>query len=32
MTVGLFLLSRVTLDTSSLAIDGALLVLGLGLG
>ncbi len=32
MTVGLFLLSRVQVSTSSLAIDGALIVLGLGLG
>jgi EmrB/QacA subfamily drug resistance transporter len=32
MTAGLFLLSRVTIHTSSLAIDGALIVLGLGLG
>jgi EmrB/QacA subfamily drug resistance transporter len=32
MTIGLFLLSRVKVSTSSLAIDGALIVLGLGLG
>ena len=32
MTIGLFLLSRVGVSTSSLAIDGALVVLGLGLG
>jgi EmrB/QacA subfamily drug resistance transporter len=32
MTAGLFLLSRVQVNTSSLAIDGALIVLGLGLG
>jgi len=32
LTVGLFLLSRIGLGTSSLAIDGALLVVGLGLG
>ncbi len=32
MTIGLFLLSRVTIHTTSLAIDGALVVLGLGLG
>ena len=32
MTAGLFLLSRVTIHTTSVAIDGALIVLGLGLG
>lgn len=32
MTVGLLLLSRLKLDTTSLAADGYLLVLGLGLG
>ncbi len=32
MTIGLFGLSQIGLHTSSLAIDGALLVLGLGLG
>jgi EmrB/QacA subfamily drug resistance transporter len=32
MTVGMYLLSRIGLGTSSLAIDGSLVVLGLGLG
>jgi EmrB/QacA subfamily drug resistance transporter len=32
LTIGLWLLSRIGLGTSSLAIDGALLVVGLGLG
>ena len=32
LTVGLWLLSRINLGTSALAIDGALVVVGLGLG